>query len=179
MNCYALHAINMSKLKQQDAIYLFVIEVRLLWKQRSLELRESSGILVLVYNKNCPLSACLPLSFYASLCPRHLFLNFSKKMGCLLIKAMIWQRVHLLFGAPLSYSTFSFVAHSAWNTRQCFRNTSHVMIFIELAKVPMAEFYSTTIKIEFWRNYRTHWGYLVVIMRSSYVWQIQTISERC
>lgn len=105
MNCYALHAINMSKLKQQDAIYLFVIEVRLLWKQRSLELRESSGILVLVYNKNCPLSACLPLSFYASLCPRHLFLNFRKKMGCLLIKAMIWQRVHLLFGAPLSYST--------------------------------------------------------------------------
>lgn len=81
MNCYALHAINMSKLKQQDAIYLFVIEVRLLWEQRSLKLRESSGILVLVYNKNCPLSACLPVSFYASLCPRHLFLNFRKKWG--------------------------------------------------------------------------------------------------
>lgn len=81
MNCYALHAINMSKLKQQDAIYLFVIEVRLLWEQRSLKLRESSGILVLVYNKNCPLSACLPVSFYASVCPRHLFLNFRKKWG--------------------------------------------------------------------------------------------------
>lgn len=60
-----VRAINVSKLKQQDAIYLFVIEVRLFWEQCSLKLRESSGILVLVYYQNCPICMFFSLPLFA------------------------------------------------------------------------------------------------------------------
>lgn len=43
------------------------------------------------------------------------------------------------------------------------------MDFIEMAQVSRPEFYSISIKLEFWRDCHPHLGYLLVTMNSSYI----------